>query len=146
MVKNNLRVAHFFESSSKQYDTVRYYNGSVLDPHPTLHFDADPDPDPSFQLKGQNFEKVLKKAHIDTFWLVFCKLMRIRIRIPVQLITLMRKRIRIQLITLMRIRILPLNLMRIRILPFNQMRIRIHDTEEKSEKPVHSLQSVNPVN
>ncbi len=47
------------------------------------------DPDPSFQIKAQNFEKVL-----HTFWLVLCKLMRIRI----------------QLTTLMRIPILPLNL------------------------------------
>jgi hypothetical protein len=42
---------------------------SVADPHhfdanpdPTFHFDADPDPnaDPSFQIKAQNLEKVLK--------------------------------------------------------------------------------------
>jgi hypothetical protein len=32
------------------------------DPDPTLHLDADPDP--SFQIKAQNLEKVLKKAHI----------------------------------------------------------------------------------
>jgi hypothetical protein len=44
-----------------------------------------------------------------TFWLVICKLMRIRIQI--QLITLMR--IRIQLITLMRIRIQLITLKRI---------------------------------
>jgi hypothetical protein len=49
-----------------------------------------------------------------TFWLVICKLMRIRI----QLITL----IRIQLTTLMRIRI--------QILPFNLMRIRNHNTAD----------------
>ncbi len=34
------------------------------DPYPTFHFDADPDadpdPDPSFQKKAQNIEKVLK--------------------------------------------------------------------------------------
>jgi hypothetical protein len=32
------------------------------DPDPTFHCDADldPDPDPSFQIKGQNIEKVLK--------------------------------------------------------------------------------------
>ncbi len=32
------------------------------DPDPTLHFDAvpDPDQDPSFQIKAQNREKVLK--------------------------------------------------------------------------------------
>jgi hypothetical protein len=27
---------------------------------PTFHVDADPDPDPSFQIKAQNLEKVLK--------------------------------------------------------------------------------------
>ncbi len=32
------------------------------DPEPTFSFDADPDP--SFQIKAQNMEKVLKKAHI----------------------------------------------------------------------------------
>jgi hypothetical protein len=34
---------------------------SVADPH---HVDADPDPNPSFQIKAQNLKKVLKKAHI----------------------------------------------------------------------------------
>jgi hypothetical protein len=31
-------------------------------PDPTFHFDADldPDPDPSFQIKAENLEKVLK--------------------------------------------------------------------------------------
>jgi hypothetical protein len=29
-------------------------------------FDADPDPDPCFQIKAQNLEKVLKKAHISS--------------------------------------------------------------------------------
>jgi hypothetical protein len=37
--------------------------GSVADPHhldpdPVCHFDADADPDPSFQTKAQNLEKV----------------------------------------------------------------------------------------
>ncbi len=55
------------------------------DPDPTLHFDADPDP--SFQIKAQNLEKKCSNRLIfHTFWLVICKLMRIRI----QLITLMR--------------------------------------------------------
>jgi hypothetical protein len=30
------------------------------DPDPTFHLDVDTDPDPSFQIKSQNFEKVLK--------------------------------------------------------------------------------------
>jgi hypothetical protein len=30
----------------------------------TVHFDADPDLDSSFQIKTQNLEKVLKMAHI----------------------------------------------------------------------------------
>jgi hypothetical protein len=42
------------------------------DPDPIFYCDADPDPifycdadpDPSFQIKAQNLEKVLKKAHI----------------------------------------------------------------------------------
>jgi hypothetical protein len=32
---------------------------SVADPHLACHFDADPDPDPNFQIKAQNLEKVL---------------------------------------------------------------------------------------
>ncbi len=36
-------------------------------PDPAIHFDAEPDPDtdPSFQIKAQNFEKVLKLTHIQ---------------------------------------------------------------------------------
>jgi hypothetical protein len=30
------------------------------DPYPIFHFDAEPDPDLSFQIKAQNLEKVLK--------------------------------------------------------------------------------------
>jgi hypothetical protein len=54
------------------------------------------DPDPSFQIKVQKFEKFTQIGsyiiiHVfHTFWLVICKLMRIRI----QLRTLMRMRIR----------------------------------------------------
>jgi hypothetical protein len=29
------------------------------DPDPTFHFDADPDPHPSYQIKAQNYKKVL---------------------------------------------------------------------------------------
>jgi hypothetical protein len=90
---------------------------SVADPEAdsdtTCNSDADPDPACHGDLLWCRL-KLWKSAHrllFHTFWLVICKLMRIRIRI--QLVTL--KRIRIQLITLMRIRILPFNLMRIRI-------------------------------
>jgi hypothetical protein len=78
------------------------------DPGPACHFHAESDtvPVPSFQLKAQNLEKVLKKLIFNTFWLVFFKLMRIQIRM--QLIAL--KLIRIQLITLMRIQIQILDL------------------------------------
>jgi hypothetical protein len=50
---------------------------SVADP--ACHFDADPDPDPapSFHIKAQNLEKVLKYVY-PTFWLVICKLMLMR--------------------------------------------------------------------
>jgi hypothetical protein len=46
------------------------------DPDPTFHFNADPDP--SFQIKARDLEKVVKMEHIPLFWLVICKLMRIR--------------------------------------------------------------------
>jgi hypothetical protein len=35
-------------------------NQFYADPHPTFHFDAVPDSDPSFQIKAPNLEKVLK--------------------------------------------------------------------------------------
>jgi hypothetical protein len=61
----------------------------------TLHPDAHTNPDPSFQIKAQTREKVLKKAHIP--YILACtvigKLMRNRIRFQIQLITLMRIRI-----------------------------------------------------
>ncbi len=64
---------------------------------PTFHFDAVPGPDPGFQIKAQNREKVLIFFH--TFWLCHLQMDADL----VQLITLMR--IRIKRITLMRIRI-----------------------------------------
>jgi hypothetical protein len=78
------------------------------DPDPTFHFDADPDAYPSFQVKARNLERCSSTLLFPTFWLVICKLMRIRNRI--------------QLITFRRIRILHLNLMR-------TMRIRIRNTD-----------------
>jgi hypothetical protein len=55
------------------------------DPDPTFHFEADPDldPEPSFQIKAQKFEKVLNYANIP--YILACHLQidetRIRIRI-----------------------------------------------------------------
>jgi hypothetical protein len=64
------------------------------DPDPTFHFDAAPDPDPILQIiKAQNLENCSNRLIFQIFWLVICKLKRIRI----QRITMMR--IRIQLIT-----------------------------------------------
>jgi hypothetical protein len=58
------------------------------DPDPNLYPDADPDS--SFQIKARTLEKVIKQAHNPyTFWLDFCNLKRIRIRVRIQLITLM---------------------------------------------------------
>ncbi len=88
----NLWVQPFLIHSFKS--DFRYITYSVADPH---HFDPDPDPDPachfdpdpSFQRRAQNLEKVpILYSIFHTFWLVICKLMRIRVRI--QLITLMR--------------------------------------------------------
>ncbi len=70
-------------------------------PDPAFYFDAEPDLDPSFQQK-----KFSNRLIFHTFCFVVSKLMRIRIRI--------------QLMTLMCIRI--------RILPFNLMRIWIHNS------------------
>jgi hypothetical protein len=62
------------------------------DPDPTFYPDADPDSDPSFQMKASNF---LKSTQIGSYSIHFdgFKLMRIRFRI--ELINLMRIRIRI---------------------------------------------------
>jgi hypothetical protein len=38
-------------------DPARHFDA---DPDPIFHIDADPDPVPSFQIKPQNLEKVLK--------------------------------------------------------------------------------------
>jgi hypothetical protein len=54
-----------------------------------LHFDAYPDPDPSFPIMSQNLEKVLKYAHNP--YILACNLQMMRIRI--QLITLIRIRL-----------------------------------------------------
>ncbi len=60
-----------------------------------LHPEADPDPYPSLQIKAKTLEKGLNRNRLifNTFWLVICKLMRIRIRFRIQLTTLMRIRI-----------------------------------------------------
>jgi hypothetical protein len=41
--------------------TKHHLLASIADPH---HVDAEPDPDPSFQIKAQNLEKVLEYKHI----------------------------------------------------------------------------------
>jgi hypothetical protein len=60
------------------------------DPDPTFDFDADPDPDLASKKRLKTLKKCLNKRIFHTYWLVICKLMRIRIRN--QLITLMRMR------------------------------------------------------
>jgi len=73
-------------------------NPHHVDPDSTYHpdadsgflFDADPDPDTSFQMKAQTIEKCTNRLIFQSFWLVICKLMRIRILFRIQLITLMR--------------------------------------------------------
>jgi hypothetical protein len=73
--------------------------GSVADPHhldadpdPASHFDADPDTDPTFhfdavpdlcpalaaKLRLKTLKKCSNRLIYRTFWLVVCKLMRIR--------------------------------------------------------------------
>ncbi len=62
---------HFDADPDEDPDPARHFDADVdpdpachfdADPDPTFHLDAvpDPDPDPSFQIKAQNFEKVLK--------------------------------------------------------------------------------------
>jgi hypothetical protein len=129
------QLAHF-----NFYQISHVLTHSVVDPH---HIDADPDSD--FYLmrmrillltlmliriliqilaskkRLEPLKKCSNRLIVHTFWLVICKMMRIRIRFGTQLITLMRIRIRFrtQLITLMRIRI------RIRTQLITLMRIRI---------------------
>ncbi len=75
-----------FTSATSMTGTWMFgYRTCVADSH---NFDADTDTEPRFQIKAPNLEKVLK-SYSNSFWLVICKLTRIRI----QLITLMRIRI-----------------------------------------------------
>ncbi len=67
-------VCHF----DADLDPARHFDA---DQHPTFHFDAGTDPDLCFASKGRLIFYI--------FWLVICKLMRIRI----QLITFTRIRI-----------------------------------------------------
>jgi hypothetical protein len=55
------------------------------DPDLTFHPDADPEPDSSFKMKVQTFEKSSQRGSYSVFWLVICKLMRIWIRIHLSL-------------------------------------------------------------
>ncbi len=43
-----------------------------MDPDPTFHPDADPNPDPGFQIKAQTLEKLLIQAHIP--YILVCHL------------------------------------------------------------------------
>jgi hypothetical protein len=49
----------------------RELSGSVADPDPVCHFDADPhaDPDHSFQIKAQNLEKASNRPYSIHFGL-----------------------------------------------------------------------------
>jgi hypothetical protein len=72
-------------------DPARHFNADE-DPDPACHFDEDadldpnfqfdavpdPDPNPSLQIKAQNLKKFKNRLIFHTFWLVICKLMRIR--------------------------------------------------------------------
>jgi hypothetical protein len=52
VLKDKCRLYTIQKALSTAFET------SVADPHPSCHFDADPDP--NFQIKAQNLEKVLK--------------------------------------------------------------------------------------
>jgi hypothetical protein len=71
-----------------------------VDADPTFHPDANPDPDtdPSFQIKAQTLEKCSNRLLFHTLWLVISKLMQIRIRFLIQLITLMWIRMQIRIL------------------------------------------------
>jgi hypothetical protein len=58
---------------------VRIFFDAGPDLDPTFH--SDQDPDPSLQILAQTHEKCLNRLIFHTFWLVICKLMRIRILI-----------------------------------------------------------------
>jgi hypothetical protein len=48
------------------------------DPDRSFHFAANPDPDPSFQIKARNLEKVFKEAHIPYILAFYLQTMLIR--------------------------------------------------------------------
>ncbi len=60
----------------------RFLFDSDAVPDPTFHPDEDPDPfpDPSFQIKAQTLKKCSNRLIFQTFWLIICRLMRIRTR------------------------------------------------------------------
>jgi hypothetical protein len=73
------KLKMYSSNENKKLKREPLITASVADPHhfdpdPVCHFDTDPDPDstfhfdadpyPSFQIKAQNLEKVLKLAHI----------------------------------------------------------------------------------
>jgi hypothetical protein len=77
LTKTSVAYPHHLDADADPDSACHFHADPDSDPDPTRHFDSDPDP--SFRI----------------FWLVICKLMRMRIRI--QLIKLMRNRI--QLVT-----------------------------------------------
>jgi hypothetical protein len=56
-------------------------------PDPTFHFDADPDP--SFQIRLKTL-KIAQIGYFGTFWLIICKLMRIRIHLATSMLIRIR--------------------------------------------------------
>jgi hypothetical protein len=54
LFENRVADPHHFDTDP---DPVCHFDA---DPDPTFHFDADLYPDPSFQIKAQNLEKVLE--------------------------------------------------------------------------------------
>jgi hypothetical protein len=82
---------HHLDADPDAHPDSSHHSDADLDP--TFHPDADPDP--SFQIKIQTLKKCSNRLIFHTFWLVICKLMRIRFRI--QLITLMRIWIRMRI-------------------------------------------------
>jgi hypothetical protein len=90
----DIRVLHPSSTNKPVMSCIRprkaLLRKSVIVTDPACHFDADPDPDPSSQIQVQTHKKFSSRLIFHTFWLVICKLMRIRNRI--QLITLMRIR------------------------------------------------------
>jgi hypothetical protein len=74
-----------------------------MDPIPTFHPDADPDPDPSFKKRHKYLKKRQIRLIFNTFWLDICKLIRIRFRIQLINFDWMRIWMQIQVTKILRI-------------------------------------------